>query len=97
MRGNAEQGDWVVTDRPIYAFRSGLLVAPPVAVLTGKRLRTGRIDEDMLMRAVKDYDVREVLLARFEWATLPGYLDEDFNSTTYGDLGVLFVRKRSGL
>ena len=92
MGNNAKGSDWVVTDRPIYAFRAGLLVPPPVAVLTGKRLRTGRINEDMLMRAVEDFQAREILLARFEWDTLPERLAAGFNSTTYSDRRVLFVR-----
>jgi 4-amino-4-deoxy-L-arabinose transferase-like glycosyltransferase len=93
MVKNAGEDDWIVTDRPIYAFRAGLLVPPPVAVLTGKRLRTGRMDEAMLMQAVGDFQAREVLLARFEWETLEKLLAEDFQSTSYDKRRTLFVRK----
>ena len=93
MVNNAGADDWIVTDRPMYAFRAGLLVPPQIAVLTGKRLRTGRIDEAMLMQAVGDYQAREVLLARFEWETLGKLLAEDFQATSYDKRRTLFVRK----
>jgi len=96
LREQAAPGSWVVTDRPIYAFRADLAVPPPVAVITAKRRVTGRLDEDVVLAAIDDYRIDVVLLARFDWSELPERPVDGWQPTRYGERSVLYVRKETG-
>jgi len=69
-------GGLIVTDRPMFAFRSGREVPPPLAVFSDKRLTTGWLTEDQVIATIREYDPKLVLLARFElpkvWSFVQG-------------------------
>jgi len=56
---------WVFTDRPFYAFQAGLLVPPPIAALTHKRIESGAITDDTLLDVLRTYRPAYVVLERF--------------------------------
>ena len=78
MYGFAPQTNWVITDKPMYAFRVGLPVPPDIAVMTRKRLVTGNITEEQVIDAVMEWKPEQVLLGRFEFPTLESYLEQDY-------------------
>ena len=86
------QTEWVVTDRPIYAFRAGLPVPPATAAITIKRLATGYLTEEDLLATVRAYRPAQVLLSRFKWPLLREYLQSGYH-LVYSHSGEnLFVR-----
>lgn len=58
-------GGLIVTDRPMFAFRSEREIPPQLAVFSNKRLTTGWLTEDEVITAIREYDPKLVLLARF--------------------------------
>jgi hypothetical protein len=89
----APQTSWIVTDRPMYAFRIGLPVPPPIAVITRKRLVTGNLTEEQFIDAVKIWQPEQVLLGRFDFPSLENYLEEDYR-LIHSRLDIkLYVRK----
>ncbi|HWQ10992.1 MAG TPA: glycosyltransferase family 39 protein [Holophaga sp.] len=75
MARRAGATNWVVTDRPIYAFRAGLLVPPEMAVLSRKRVFTERSGDGWMLACLRRYRPEQVALARFPWAGLRPYLE----------------------
>ena len=69
--GQAAPG-WVFTDHPFYAVQAGLVVPPPIAVLSRKRLESGTITREMLRDVLKEYEPPYVLLERFTYDYGPG-------------------------
>ncbi len=69
---------WIVTDMPMYAFRTGLLVPPPLAVFTGKRVATGALSEDEIIEIVKEYRPEQVFIGRFKFPDLEQFLTDDY-------------------
>jgi len=69
---------WVFTDRPMYAFRSGCLVPPEIAVLSRKRIKTGGLTEQEIFEILQKRQPEQVLLARFKWNTLETYLKQKY-------------------
>lgn len=59
-------GGWVLTDRPMDAYRAGLPVPPETVVFSRKRKEAGNIDADMLIAAARKYDVEQVMMRRFD-------------------------------
>jgi len=69
---------WVITDMPMYAFRVGLLVPPPLAAITDKRLSSGEITEEQIIQVIEKYQPEQVLLGRFDLPTVEAYLKKDY-------------------
>ena len=53
---------WVYTDSPIFAFHARLLVPPELAVVSPKRIRTGRITVDKLILWLEKYRPEQIVL-----------------------------------
>jgi 4-amino-4-deoxy-L-arabinose transferase-like glycosyltransferase len=70
----AGRATWLLTDRPMFAVRTGVPVPPALAVLSGKRLATGLLTEQDLIQALEAYRPELVLLGRFEFPALEGRL-----------------------
>jgi hypothetical protein len=68
------QTNWVVTDNPMYAFRSRLLVPPELAVFSRKRLSTGEVTEGDMIQAIEKYRPEQVLIWRFALLEVNDYL-----------------------
>jgi hypothetical protein len=78
MSSRAEQTHWVVTDLPMYAFRVGFLVPPPLAAITDKRLSSGELSETRIIQVIEDYAPEQVLLGRFNLPAVEAHLREDY-------------------
>ncbi len=66
----APQTRWLVTDRPMYAFREGLLVPPELAVLSSKRVETGNLTGNEMQAAIQRYQPEQILIGRFDFPGL---------------------------
>jgi len=87
----APQTRWVVTDRPMFAFRNGLPVPPELAVLSDKRLWTTSI-EKQLPQIIRQVQPEQVVLARFQWPQMLPYLQQHYKLVLSHPGMSLFVR-----
>ncbi|MFA5322390.1 MAG: hypothetical protein WC373_06910 [Smithella sp.] len=87
----APQTRWVVTDRPMFAFRNGLLVPPGLAVLSDKRLQTSSL-EKQLPQIIRQVQPEQVALARFQWPQMLPYLRQHYKLVFSAPGLSLFVR-----
>jgi 4-amino-4-deoxy-L-arabinose transferase-like glycosyltransferase len=78
MTSWANRTHWVVTDLPMYAFRVGLLVPPPLAAITDKRLASGEITEAQIIQVIETYKPEQVLLGRFDLPAVEDHVREDY-------------------
>lgn len=60
-----ESTHWVFTDRPIYAFYANLPVPPEIAVMSYKRLNSGDLSLDDLLKILQTYHPEQIVLARW--------------------------------
>ena len=90
----APQTHWMVTDLPMYAFRAGLVVPPDLAVISWKRLAAGDLSEAEILATIQEFEPEQVLLGRFEFIEVEGYLQERyFPVLEREDQLKLYVRK----
>jgi len=66
MAKSDPDGGVIVTDSPMFAFRSQREVPPELAVFSQKRLSTGLLTEDQIIAAIREYKPKLVLFARFD-------------------------------
>lgn len=79
LERHAAETRWVLTDRPMDAYRAHLLVPPPVAVYTLKRVRTGNLSEDELLAVLRDYAPEQVSYRRlYMGKRVKAYLDSHY-------------------
>lgn len=57
---------WLVTDRPIFAFYSGILVPPELALISNKRILAKHFTENYLAALIAKYKPEQILLTRFK-------------------------------
>lgn len=69
---------WMFTDLPMFAFRSGILVPPELAVLTSKRLASGDLSQAEIASLVREYRPEVILVGRFELPGLSDLLSADY-------------------
>ncbi|MDB4542935.1 glycosyltransferase family 39 protein [bacterium] len=60
-------GDWMITDRPIDAYRAGKLVPPELAVWSKKRRVTNNLSNDEILGLIASYPEAQVSLGRFKY------------------------------
>lgn len=93
MARYAPRTNWVVTDVPMYAFRTGLPVPPNLAVFSQKRVVSGLLTEGQVIDTVNEYQPEQVILGRFKFPALEGHLQDDYY-LIYSDNEVkLYIRK----
>jgi 4-amino-4-deoxy-L-arabinose transferase-like glycosyltransferase len=92
MNQYADQTNWIVTDMPIYAFRVHKPVPPVLATFSKKRLVTGSLTEEDILKAMRDYRPEQVLIARFDIPALDAYLQENYTSVLSVEYFQLFIR-----
>ncbi len=80
LRQYAANSNWIFTDVPMYAFRVGLPIPPPLAVISEKRLTTGTLSEDDIIKYVDEYQPAEILLGRFKFQKLSDHLRNDYRT-----------------
>jgi len=93
MSNHAQDTHWVVTDLPMYAFRSGLLVPPNLSFITGKSLSTGDITDDQIIHTIDQYRPELVLLGRREYPAIKQYLQEHYRVLYARGKRDLLIRK----
>ncbi len=71
-------GGWVVTDRPMFAFRSGREIPAELSVFSRKRLSTGWLTEDQVIAAIKEHQPPLVFFGRFELPEVEGYVRDRY-------------------
>lgn len=74
----APKTQWVVTDKPMFAFRARLLVPPNLAVISKKRLRTGNLTEQDMIDTIKTYRPEQILFKRDRYLFVERFLEEDY-------------------
>ncbi len=92
MSNHAPETQWVVTDMPMYAYWIGASVPPPVVALSEKRLITGELTEDQIVDIVEEYKPEQVLIGRFDFPKLKGYLEQDYKLLYRRGKRALFLR-----
>lgn len=78
MTNHAPETEWVVTDMPMYAYRISASVPPEVVAISEKRLITGELTEEQIIKIVEQYKPEQVLIGRFEFPRLKVYLNQDY-------------------
>jgi hypothetical protein len=75
----APQTNWMLTDTPMFAFRSGLKVPPNLVVISWKRLAAGDLDEKEILNTLETLKPEQVLFSRFQFNTLNKYLADNYD------------------
>jgi len=86
------QAHWLMTDRPIYAFRAGLPVPPLLAVSSWKRLASGQLSDASVLEMMERTSPELVLLVRWRWEALDGLLSSRYRLVVSNETGRLYVR-----
>ncbi len=88
---------WVFTDSPMYAFYSGLLVPPEVAVLSRIRVESEDITVGQLLSMLKTYRPEQVLLGKFRGIRdqLSKYVHEHYLETHATHLVTHYILKKN--
>jgi 4-amino-4-deoxy-L-arabinose transferase-like glycosyltransferase len=84
-------GSLLITDRPMFAFRSRRDLPPVLANLSQKVMRSGVVTEQQLIEMIRDSHAPVVLLARFDLPEVEAYLKARYDQV-YGYVDLrLFV------
>jgi 4-amino-4-deoxy-L-arabinose transferase-like glycosyltransferase len=70
----AGQTRWLFTDRPIFAFLTGLPVPPHLSVISQKRILTGDLSEEEIAAALEEYSPEMILNSRFPLGVVQEYM-----------------------
>ncbi len=92
MLENASETNWIVTDKPMYAFRAGLLVPPELAVFSKKRVTTGYITQKEIIEIIHQYQPEQIFLERFDFPEVEAILEENYTILYARQGKVLFIR-----
>ena len=92
MQKYTSQTNWIVTDMPMYAFIVKKPVPPILATFSRKRLVTGALSDEDILKAMREYNPEEVLMARFLIPELEDYLKEYYTLVSSPEFFRLFVR-----
>lgn len=78
MSEHAAKTTWVITDFPMYAFKTGLPVPPEFAVITEKRFLTGSLSEAQIVETVERLKPEQILIGRFQFPSLEPILASEY-------------------
>ncbi len=93
LRTHGNGTPWVVTDRPIDAYYAGLLVPPPLAVYSIKRVRAGLLTPRQVVEVIRAYRPEQVSYRRiFMGKAVKAYLATHYHMVPDRDGQALFVR-----
>lgn len=85
-------GSLLITDRPMFAFRSRRDLPPGMANLSQKVLRSGVVTEGQIIEIIRESEAPVVLLGRFDLPEVEAYLKPGYDQV-YGYVDLrLFVR-----
>ncbi len=70
--------NWIFTDRPIYAFYAGLPVPPEIAVISLKRINSGKLTNQEMLAVLQKYRPEQILFGRIH-----SQISSDQNISSY--------------
>jgi hypothetical protein len=88
----ADETTLMVTDRPMFAFRTGIAVPPELAVFSGKRFLSGSLTEKDIIRVIRSTNPEQVALTRFSMPDVSAYLADNYQLTFIYRNNQLFIR-----
>ena len=88
----ADETTLMVTDRPMFAFRTGIATPPELAVFSGKRFLTGNLTEDAVLRIIQSGQPELVALTRFSMPEVVAYLADNYQLRHIDGNDQLFIR-----
>jgi len=97
---NKKSTHWFFTDCPIYAFYSGLLVPPEIAVLSQIRIDSKTITRAEFLRVLQTYQPEQILLCKSPLIRdyLTGYLTEHYRKIyESAHLGINYLKLTNNL
>jgi dolichyl-phosphate-mannose-protein mannosyltransferase len=68
LRSNTASETWMITDRPMFAFRAVIPVPPNTAVWSAKRRNTKQLMDEDIVAAKNKYPIGMVLMNREPWS-----------------------------
>ena len=80
----------VITDRPMLAYRAGRIVPAWIAALTHKRLITGEVSEDDIIKEISHQEPAQVMLSRFPLPAVSAHLRQHAHAVVSNGLAVVF-------
>jgi 4-amino-4-deoxy-L-arabinose transferase-like glycosyltransferase len=89
----APQTHWIVTDSPMYAFRTGIPIPPNLVVFTNKRWLTGFLPDEELNNTFLEYNPEQVLLGRYDSPALQKILDQHYRLVHERNGVKIYIRK----
>lgn len=92
MRTYAAETHWILTDMPMYAFRVKRPVPPVLATLSLKRLATGSLSEQDILKSLQEYQPEQVLMERFYFPALVPILSQEYTLVLERENLQLFIR-----
>lgn len=96
MKEYASKTKWVITDRPIYAFRAGLSVPPYLAVISKKRLNTNVLTYDKIFKILRDLKPKQVFLTYKGYPDyMIAYLEENYRLVHSKSRKKLYILKET--
>lgn len=94
LRRHCKSATWVVVDSSIDAFHAKVPVPPPLAVVSQKRVRSGRFTSKDLLAVIIQYKPEFVSLAwNYNDEELKTYLSREYAPCPGSNLGSLLARK----
>lgn len=88
----ADETELMVTDRPMFAFRTGIAVPPNLAVFSGKRFLTGMLTEKDIIRVIIATNPEQVALTRFFMPEVEEHLSDKYSVIYNYTTHKLFIR-----
>jgi PelA/Pel-15E family pectate lyase len=82
----------MITDRPMLAYRAGLVAPPWIAALTEKRMKTGQLSDEDLVAEIRNHAPVQVLLGRFQVPKTRALLDRTYQPSQDHPQGKLYLR-----
>jgi 4-amino-4-deoxy-L-arabinose transferase-like glycosyltransferase len=89
----APQTNWMVTDLPMYAFRSRIPVPPELAVMSWKRFTSSNLNDAEVLRIIQLYRPEQIIFGRFDFPLLKEYLRENYHIIYERDKLKLYLLK----
>jgi hypothetical protein len=71
----SDRTDYLFTDRPMYAFRSGVAMPPELAVITQKRYSTGDPTQEEIYAALMRTKPEQIIIHRFAYPAVREYME----------------------
>ncbi len=90
--------NWVFSDMPMDVYRAGLMTPPPIAVFSGKRMRTGNITRSEMISVIETYQPEQISLRRFNYdQEFINYLNREYHLINHSDTYRYYLPRNQAL